>query len=198
MALCASSNGSPKDKPENTDSAYDEEVDRHQLEGQSEVRDERVGESMSTSSGNICGGEHIQQLDFTENSLDNVSNENLPDSDDSINDPNYDSDTESLSSKDASSPDRSIKKSRKRTRNPQNWNTNRQKQNVASGMEHKSKNKVIPAKTIAMPCTDSCRFQCTTNFNEDLRKSINSAFWNPDTDINHKRQFVASHVKKYC
>nr|CAI5834522.1 unnamed protein product [Callosobruchus analis] len=128
--------------------------------------------------------------------LDIVSDENLPDSDDSINDPNYDSDTESLSSKDASSPGRSIKKSRKRTRNPQNWNTNRQKQKVASGMEHKSKNKVIPAKTIAMPCTDS--FQCTTNFNEDLRKSINSAFWNPDTDINHKRQFVASHVKKYC
>nr|CAI5856378.1 unnamed protein product [Callosobruchus analis] len=140
----------------------------------------------------------VEQLDFIENSLDNVSDENLPDSDDSINDPNYDSDTESLSSKDASSPGRSIKKSRKRTRNPQNWNTNRQKQKVASGMEHKSKNKVIPAKTIAMPCTDSCRFQCTTNFNEDLRKSINSAFWNPDTDINHKRQFVASHVKKYC
>nr|CAH7743471.1 unnamed protein product [Callosobruchus chinensis] len=72
------------------------------------------------------------------------------------NDPNYDSDTESLSSKDANSPGRSLKKSRKMTRNPQNWNTNRQKHKVASGMEHKYKNKIIPAKTIAMPCTDSC------------------------------------------
>nr|CAH7751372.1 unnamed protein product [Callosobruchus chinensis] len=187
---------SPKDKPENTedmtrecinsevkthaspgtsltkDTAYDEEVDRNQLEGEAEIQDERDGESISTSSGNICGGEHIQQQGFTENNLSNASDENLPDSDDSINDPKYDSDTESLSSKDANSPGRSIKKSRKRTRNPQNWNTNRQKHKVASGMEHKSKNKIIPAKTIAMPCTDSCRFKCTTNFNEDLRKSI--------------------------
>lgn len=119
--------------------------------------------------------------------------------DDSLLDPNYESDNDfSHHSSDSTASQRNEnnnKKSRKRKRQEKKWKINEQHMKVVSGLEHKSKKKVISKKTIGPPCNISCRLKCSEKVCHEERLNIHARFWDGTKDINQKRQFVASHVK---
>lgn len=134
------------------------------------------------------------------------------DSDDSIRDPNYaESSDEEVESDDIETEARprntnsgnnedqiieeTTPKGKKRRRQEANWKINVQKHKVTSGEEHASKTKIIRAKKLVNPCKEGCYLKCSQNINAETRSSIHSMFWNSSNNINHKRQYVASHVK---
>nr|CAI5863485.1 unnamed protein product [Callosobruchus analis] len=83
------------------------------------------------------------------------------DSDDDIADPSYDADTlvETHSESSASNNDTDEPKSRKRKADPKMWKKNVQKMRKHCGLKYRTKKKLIVAKTIKPPCTDSCKIK---------------------------------------
>lgn len=59
-----------------------------------------------------------------------------------------------------------------------------------------SKNKIIPKKEIKEPCQEGCRKKCTKKITTDERLSIHTQFYNKNSDINQKRQFIASCIEE--
>nr|CAH7724970.1 unnamed protein product [Callosobruchus chinensis] len=120
------------------------------------------------------------------------------DSDDDIADPSYDADTtlETHSESSASNNDTEEPKSRKRKANPKMWKKNVQKMRKHCGLEYRTKKKVIVAKTIKPPCSDSCKIKCKSKISEQKRQDIHSQFWSPQKSFETRRQFIASNVEQ--
>lgn len=125
--------------------------------------------------------------------------------DDSDADPDYDNvdRIESTESDESSSTlsemvqDENMKsKTRKRKANPALWKRNRTKALRNSGQEYKTlKNgKMVPSRTIGLPCTNSCRRRCTLKISEDERKEYFQSFWSLK-DLNRQRQFIANSME---
>lgn len=124
--------------------------------------------------------------------------EETEDSDDSLRDPNYDGTIDSSDESDASDAEEiedKKQKSRKRKRQEEKWKINVQRNKVISGLEHSSKKKTIYKKSVGPSCKASCRLKCSERICEEDRKNIHTMFWDGSKDMNHKRQYVASHVK---
>lgn len=87
-------------------------------------------------------------------------------------------------------------KTRKRKANPALWKRNRAKELRNSGQEYKTlkKGKLVPSRTIGLPCTDSCRRKCTLKISEDERKEYFQSFWSLK-DLNRQRQFIANSME---
>lgn len=88
------------------------------------------------------------------------------------------------------------RKSRKRTRDTENWKCNIRKKKRCSGEEYISKKNVkVEARKIQPPCQGRCRRKCFQKISPDTRNTIFKEFWSYGRDINQKRQFIASSVE---
>lgn len=88
------------------------------------------------------------------------------------------------------------RKSRKRTRNTENWRCNIRKKKRCSGEEYISKkNLKVEARKIQPACHDKCPRKCCQKISLDSRNTIFKEFWSSGRDINQKRQFIASSVE---
>jgi len=120
------------------------------------------------------------------------------DSDDDIADPSFNAETveETNSDSSASNDDAEEQKSRKRQANPKMWKKNVQKMKRHCGLEYRTKKKIIVAKTIKQPCSDSCKLQCKSKITEQKRQGIHSQFWSSQNSFETRRQFIASNVEQ--
>lgn len=120
------------------------------------------------------------------------------DSDDDIADPSYNNETveKTNSESSASTNDAEERKSRKRKANPKMWKKNVQKMRKHCGLEHRTKKKVIAAKAIKPPCSDSCKLKCKSKITEQKREDIHSQFWSSQKSFEIRRQFIASNVEQ--
>ncbi|CAH1959018.1 unnamed protein product [Acanthoscelides obtectus] len=110
---------------------------------------------------------------------------------------NYQTETCSSSNESVSSAATIEKKGRKRSRNCKKWKNNIRKTKKAAGEEYVSaKQKVIPAKSMKLPCGVDCKKKCTLNISSDDRASIYSQFWSSELLVDQKRQFIAGCIEE--
>lgn len=76
------------------------------------------------------------------------------------------------------------------------WKKNIQKLRKYCGLEYGTKNKVIVAKTIKMPCSDSCKLKFKSKIIEQIRQDIHSHFWRSLKSLETRTQFTASNVEQ--
>ena len=87
-----------------------------------------------------------------------------------------------------------ICRSRKRKRDPKNSKRETQKRMRYSGQEHVGPSgKRHQAKQVGPACNDSCKLQCSKNFDEESRKKIFEVFWGLEDKV-AQRLFLARHV----
>ncbi|XP_072401600.1 uncharacterized protein [Diabrotica undecimpunctata] len=125
-----------------------------------------------------------------ENYLDMSSSESDPyASDNDENDPEF-----VLLDQEPDQEEVSIRKSRKRKRNPISWRRNIIKTSRNSGKEYNSwKNKLQPSRKLKDPC--HCRMKCSEKIPEEERQSIFGRYWNLG-DINRQRDFISKLVQR--
>ena len=86
-------------------------------------------------------------------------------------------------------------KSRKRTRNEENWEQQRKNKRRASGLiysPYKSYNpKINKGRSMGKPRNDGCRMKCNKEVDEETRKELFNTYWN-FADIQKQRQFIVN------
>lgn len=90
-----------------------------------------------------------------------------------------------------------VKKGRKRSRNPENWNQNKAKKLRNSGKAYQSvskSKKQISGRTMKPTCSEKCRLKCGDNIDTANRTEIFNTFWKLG-DISKQRAFVGSCMK---
>ncbi|CAH0591687.1 unnamed protein product [Chrysodeixis includens] len=89
-----------------------------------------------------------------------------------------------------------VTKSKKRTRNPSQWQKNQRKQLKNSGQAYtSSRGKSMPEKSIRPPCTSTCRLSCSNKFTTEDRDVIFKTYWGLNS-FQRQRDFLASCVKQ--
>lgn len=91
--------------------------------------------------------------------------------------------------------DASKERTKKRRRKEATWKYSIRKKARNAGKEcASSRNTVIRARQIKMPCNDTCKLKCFEKFSPEERQSILRAFWDKKVDYDRKRQFVATNI----
>lgn len=85
------------------------------------------------------------------------------------------------------------KKGKKRIRNETSWQRNVRKKKRMAGEKYKSSKskKIIKEKKVKESCRN-CRLKCNEKIAGPERNRINQEFWNQETTIDQKRQFLCS------
>lgn len=101
-----------------------------------------------------------------------------------------------MGSQDAHSNDgKTVKKTRKRLRNPENWTRNLKKNKREHGLEYKDeKGRIHVPRQCQSKCLKQCTYQCLKNFNTAEREIIFKNFWK--LSDNKKSAFYSKFVKK--
>ncbi|XP_072398074.1 uncharacterized protein [Diabrotica undecimpunctata] len=90
-------------------------------------------------------------------------------------------------------------KGKKRLRNESTWQRNERKEKRMAGQQYKSSKtkKTIKERKVREPCRN-CRLKCNENILGPQRAQIHRQFWNHETTIDQKRQFLCSCLEKMC
>ncbi|CAH1223091.1 unnamed protein product [Diabrotica balteata] len=88
-------------------------------------------------------------------------------------------------------------KGKKRLRNESTWQRNERKKKRMAGQQYKSSKtkKTIKERKVREPCRN-CRLKCNENILGPQRAQIHRQFWNHETTIDQKRQFLCSCLEK--
>lgn len=183
----------------------------------------QVNQNMETVSNSIAFAGLLDQKEAvmtTDNAEEETDSEEEPfSSDDSIADPNFQSDESTTSSDSDENPtfsrinepststegrvvfkplqnnehdiDGTKKKTRKRKSCPTEWRRNKIKLLRNSGQAYTTLNKgmLVEAKQMKMPCNESCILKCRTKFSEEERVAIFKSYWDL-ADITKQRTFI--------
>lgn len=110
---------------------------------------------------------------------------------------NYFFEQSSSSTSSSNSRRSTLKKGHKRTKNPRQWKQNKIKRMRNKGKAYVSQSKTqkhVSARYLKEPCTDKCRFKCTTNINIEERYKLFRMFWDLGDIVKQRAYINASMV----
>ncbi len=85
-------------------------------------------------------------------------------------------------------------RTRKRSKNVNNWKSNKRKSNYQKGLKHiNSKRKLVEAKRLRETCTEKCLFKCNSRITFVERQNLLSDFYKVDNF--GKRNFINRSVE---